>query len=701
MYSVKSYDIKAFITDSRIKLPRFQRKRTWNEISNFKLCISLFKDYPIGVSIVSVETINGRQIKYLLDGRQRKEALTLLNNDPENLYKWAIKFIKFKKSDSDEEVTDKFWDVIKEFLEEEDDITTTTAPVATLATASEEEEEIDGLDDISESDEQEQEQEQDMATALPSDGLDLLLKLILKTHHWSKKGSGFTLPFDFSKYVTSLPYLDRADGNNYTLSSRSLKSYISSYREFCNEKYYDDPDAYKDMESFWKFLTRGGSTIIPGKEAKMKEHLSRHWGAMLDRIELLQKLDEKLSTNEIGVIEVNDMKSYDYQKIFNLINTQGTDLKAVEILSAKPKWNVRLGNASPEFLNHVKNLYRIIGTNPEEYVKWDVPATFMKRIEPNFVYKNFNSSNQTDFEKELTSGFIALSGMYEGAVDKNAFDTLGSDSSIIWTTGVDAAISSIKNMFRVMASSNYFKYFQTWRNTLWNLTSEYATHNFFILSYLNWKKLNDPISGDSKTKKFQKDCFILFDRMIYENALGMWGSSGDSKIRSNIENIDSYFTPVPEDKWLELLNDVFDKNKLGEKDITFDNMKPLLYHFYCLNEQRGPEVAVNESFDVDHIIPQALFKNATAITAAELIQNNLLNLGILPKEVNVSKSNHRLIEITDSWAKQEIEKFEFVPNDIETYQKFSDVGNYQALFDLRRPIFIKAFKEKRTFLLNN
>lgn len=687
MYSVKSYDIKAFITDTRVRLPRFQRKKTWNEIDNFKLCISLFKDYPIGVCIVSTETNAGRTIKFLLDGRQRREALTLLNNDPENLYKWAMKFIKFRKSDSDEEVTDKFYEVISEFLEEEND-TVVVDPTDSAASGDDVEEVYFEGDDYEDT-------EQPVEAAAVSDGLDLLLRLILKTHHWNKKGSGFTLPFDFTKFVVTLPYVDMGDNGNYTLSSRALKSFISSYREFCKEKYYDEPDIYKELETFWTYVKKI-INILPGKEVKLKEHISRHWGAMLERIELLQKLDEKLSTNEIGVIEVNDMQSYDYQKIFNLINTQGADLKAVEILSAKPKWNVKITNPSEDFELEAKKLYKVLGTSPECFVKWDMPATFISRLKDNFFFKKYTDST-TDFEAKITAGFVVLSGLFQGAVNKDAFDKLGSNPNIRWSSEIDALVSNIARMSSVMSSYSYFNFLKSWNCNVHFLTSDYVAYNFFILCYLNWKEKGFPSGSDSVSKKFQKECFFLLDRLIYEYVTGVWKGSGDSRIKNNIDNLASNFTPVPEQDWVDLLNNIFDNGMINDTDIKFDTMKTLLYHFYCLNEQRGPNHADGQ-LDVDHIIPQALFNNST-FDRVETLRDNLLNLGILPKKENCSKGKKRLVEITDSWLKSEVKEYEFI--DEADYQTFSNVNNYLTMFNQRRPIFINAFTVMRRNLLNN
>jgi len=85
MYEIRPESVKSFITDKNIRLPRFQRKQTWDEKKNFELCISLFKEYPLGVTIVNVEKKDGINIRWLLDGRQRRNALVKLYEDPDNI----------------------------------------------------------------------------------------------------------------------------------------------------------------------------------------------------------------------------------------------------------------------------------------------------------------------------------------------------------------------------------------------------------------------------------------------------------------------------------------------------------------------------------------------------------------------------------------------------------------------------------------
>lgn len=63
-YEIRSESLKTFVEDESIKLPRFQRKSTWNEKSNFELCISIFSGYPIGVCVLeNNEDSKGGKIK--------------------------------------------------------------------------------------------------------------------------------------------------------------------------------------------------------------------------------------------------------------------------------------------------------------------------------------------------------------------------------------------------------------------------------------------------------------------------------------------------------------------------------------------------------------------------------------------------------------------------------------------------------------
>lgn len=115
MYEIRPEALKTFVEDSNIKLPRFQRKQTWDSKKNFELCISIFKEYPVGVTILNVEKSDSNTTRWLLDGRQRRNALTQFYNDPENVYDWAKKYIGFSNNDQLHQLEEKFWAKISEY----------------------------------------------------------------------------------------------------------------------------------------------------------------------------------------------------------------------------------------------------------------------------------------------------------------------------------------------------------------------------------------------------------------------------------------------------------------------------------------------------------------------------------------------------------------------------------------------------------
>lgn len=688
MYEIRPDSIKTFISDRSIRLPRFQRKQTWDAKKNFQLCISLFKQYPIGVCILSVEKYKERTAKFLLDGRQRRNALKQLAEDPENLYLWAKKFLDLKASDQPYEVKEKYYSKINAFLEEdEDEVVESQVKQGEDVTAPVEDAEeygFDWEDDEDVSDEEGTTTESDIDEA---SGKDQLLRIILAIHKKDKRSSGFTRPFDFSKCVEKLPYV-RKEGKTYSLNSRDLKEFINAYRSYCEVKYDDD---YAQEEHLFNFI-QSRHTVTKEKELKKLIHIN--WDDILEKIQILQIIDDVLSDSKIGVIEVKDMKSSDYQKIFSLINSQGAPLKAIEILSSKPKWNIIIKHPSSEAQTAVSALYKEIGIVPENVVRWDLPATFLKRIDENSIL-----SNKIEFVKGLTIAFKILSGIYTKGVTKENIEKLADTEDINWEVDIDNLVRDINTMFVLMKGCEYFKYLSTWRTNLMDLTSDFIAMNFFILCYLNWCEKGKPIGSGAEVRKFQKECFILWDKLIYEYVKGAWKSSADSKIRINIEKLSDNFVPVSKEDWTALLNEVFDHSRINGDDITFVLMKPLLYHYYCLAGIEGPSAVKFKALDVDHIIPQTLFETSM-YDRASVIKDNLLNLGILPKESNTSKGGKKLVQISDNKVLvEEIKKYEFI--DEADFKKYSDITNYQEMFDMRRKHFELAYKDLRTKLLHN
>ena len=119
-YEIRPESIKTFIEDRTVKLPRFQRKQTWDEKKDFALAISVFKGFPLGVVVINKEVENRKPLKWLLDGRQRRNALTNMLLDPEAIYVWARRFVGFKQSAEATDIEDLYWKKIEEYLGADD-----------------------------------------------------------------------------------------------------------------------------------------------------------------------------------------------------------------------------------------------------------------------------------------------------------------------------------------------------------------------------------------------------------------------------------------------------------------------------------------------------------------------------------------------------------------------------------------------------
>ncbi len=677
MYEIRPESLKTFITANNIKLPRFQRKQTWDAKKNFELCISVFKNYPIGVSILSVDESRNSSVRWLLDGRQRRNALKLMFDDPENVYNWAQKFIKFRNGDQPHELQEKYWDKVNEFLETEPD----DEPLQDAEDADASASDVD-LSDVPD----EVELQEEVSNGKDLKDLNLLFEIIRLCHNKSKKGTGFTIPFDFTKFGVKMPYNVTENGQQF-LSSRKLRMLLSNYLT-------SYPSDYSEERNFKHFIEEQCNVDIAN--ASLETYIHRTWPMMVERIDLLQSIDNLFSTQTIGLIEVKNLKPADSQKIFNLINSQGSPLKAVEILSARPKWNLKIESPAGEVKLLVQELYRTqMDIAPEGVVRWDMAATFLRRLpEDNFLFRKFDPLSTSDFEKELTLAFKCLSGIYVQGVTKIDIDNLA-ECPINWETDIDQLVNDTKNMLKVLESFSYFKFLKSWNVSIQEMTSDAIALDFFILSYNEWKQQNCPMGSSAATKNFQKFCFKVWDKLIYEYVCSLWKGSGDSHVHSDIVSTEPR-TAIEESKWVALLDEIYTTNRINDRAVGYGYMQPILFHAYVLHEFATPATA--SSYDIDHIIPQTIFKGSS-IENKEEVQDNLFNLALLPKTENISKGGKKLSQIEDSWLKRQIKEYEFI--DENDYQKFSDVSNYKQLFEHRKAFFMEAFKDKRTYLLNN
>ncbi|MCQ2107530.1 MAG: DUF262 domain-containing protein [Fibrobacter sp.] len=697
-YKITPQSATAFVTE-RIKMPRFQRKQTWDECKNFKLCISLFKNYPIGVCIEYKDDNKPSVTKEILDGRQRRNALLQMYQDPDHIYSWAVKFLGLKNSDKDEDIESKFEAKMREYFEsdvEDDDEDENGGDV--ILESTEEEASVESLD----ADEQ-----KDVEPFAHIQGLDFLLFVIKSFHDVRNGNTNYTRTFDLRKFCEDLPYIDRKRTNkkgDSLLSGYALKLFIADYCKDCDFQQVD----YSDSVSFLNYFA-ARMKLAEKEKSALEKHLKSAWTKMLMMINILKRIDLLFDSTEIGIILVWDIDSSDTQKIFNIINSEGVKLTAVEILSAKKTWNIKVKNPSDELQKSVKELYKAMGIDVSDVARWDVPATLLPRLGTNVVFKDLSwkvDEKKAEFEKRLTLGFKTLSGIYSGGIKRENVESLATSKNINWDNGGEIEVEHLNKVLELIQGHSYFKHLMHWKTSIMELTSDAVALNFILIMYREWEKVGRPYSKSLKdVKPFRKNAFALWDKLIYEYVQRMWRGSSDSAIAQNIsdfeKNHDEIFKPISSDLWKNLLDKIYSDLEVGSSKIWIDGMKPILYHMYCM-KMIMPTIS-EYGFEVDHVIPQYKFKNALDLARgkknAEVLQDSLYNLGLLPKGENISKSNKPLNEIRDKWLRNMVVQYEFIPE--EDFEKYSSIDHYDEMFKIRKQIFDEAFGPVRSSLLND
>lgn len=693
MYEIRPETILTFLTDRNVRFPRFQRKQTWTDEQNMKLAISIFKTYPVGVTIINKEEYDGKSYRWLLDWRQRRNALKLMLEDPENIYMWSRKFLWIKWSDQSQDIEEKFWKKIDEYLNYNEEEGESSNDV-------DENEEIPAE---AQNDEEIRENNKNDLVLVDQNynrkylgNLNELLFIIKAIHNKTPKYSGFSKPFDLTNIIDNLPYVDKENGR-YIFSGKKLTTFINQYNKFIA-----DEEKENNVTNFKLFLTKTYK-LNKWQEASLDKTLEQNWEYINKSFRVVDLIENRLSEAKIGIIETKNINSTDSQMIFKLINDEGTKLTAVEILSAKPSWNIKVQTPSTTLQAFTKDLYNEINTENEEVVRWDYPATLYERLTgqsgslhfifPKLDYKNHN------LDKKVTLWFKLLSGIYQGGIKKEDISELASNKSIDWSKDVDEVVKDLQDIGRILGDHSYFKYLKSWNTSLLEITSDAITLNFCFTMYADFKRKNKPIWNNRITKQFINNAVILIDKLIFEYVTKKWRGSSDSKISQNIkwfEALPDQFERIWDKEWLNLIKSINDDFRIEDDEIKFGLMKSIIYHIYSIHECMGPDnVAI--PVNVDHIIPQALFDWST-LSKKMFIKDALFNLCLLPQKENIKKSDKKLIEISDKWLKDQIEKYSSIKE--EEYNQFSTVLNWEQLRERRRSFFEKDFIEKRLDLLN-
>ena len=330
-----------------------------------------------------------------------------------------------------------------------------------------------------------------------------------------------------------------------------------------------------------------------------------------------------------------------------------------------------------------------------EVVKWDVAASFIRRIKHiDLVLPLTSDDNIAALTKQATQGFQLLSGVYKKSITKAEYETLYKNTEINWTDGIDELVEDFGKMLEIVADTTYFYYFETWKTCLSKVLSEGCAIDFLLELYFDWKRKNKPKNkNDSAYKAFKRNVFIVTDRLIYEYYSGLWKGAGDSRISSNIkkiENMDSsVFEPIDNALWSKLITDAFDETKTRK---NYSEYGPILYHFVCLKKIKAQKMEDAKTASIDHIIPQSAWKSHPGTDAEKRIKmDNLSNLALVDSKTNSIKNDKELkvCKTAEPSLVDAIVLYEGIK--VEDFDKYSNPANWSGLQTERLEIFKSAF----------
>lgn len=699
-------------TSKSIQLPRFQRKNVWNESRKFLLGISIFKNYPIGVSIIWLQ----KNQKWLLDGRQRRNAITEIMNNPMKMYEWATATLRFStdnpdpkkagkkigKKASDDEFFNSFSTFLKEFCESEDDS-------------------LDQGEEVLDADITDVEETEVTYSALNGDYsindgyMQQLIDMLLICN--KNKGNGFLDAFNFSKALPKIRMQYMFKGaKSKQVDPQMLTRFLSN---FC-DNYMERGESGKiSKKSFLAYML--ASQFMNDEDSSdfkaISEEIDRRWDSVISQtLTVFSNYYDVFTKASIGIILVKDAKNSDAQKIFNLINTQGVKLTQAEIMSSKASWNVKVENTSEETKAFVRKMYEAweIPFNGD-VVAWDYPAVFMDLLKDKsndqacffFSYQRDNANKTHTVYNNKTIGFQILSALRNKSIKKDDMDSLVLRIED-WGTEIGIIIEKMSLLFSIILEHPFFKLLNcfflkkdaaaktghNYGKSIQKLLTDAIAIYFVVQMYLysDSKDYLSNITPNAK-KMIKRNAFILFDKLVYECVNNNWSGSSDSRISTLLNKpLDGeYFDSIAEEKWMAMLSEINDQGTIDGNTIKDQGMlEPLVYYFHCLAEVHAG--SYENGFDVDHIIPQESFKSPSVSDSDELLENSLFNLELLPLEVNRKKKDSVYDDIWDT---------KLDATERGACLNASLFGSENELRSLAKIQMLATFKEKRCLKINN
>lgn len=663
-YNIETRSVSEFVTDVKIKLPRFQRKSTWTAKQNFELAISIFQDYPVGVVIINEEN----NISWLLDGRQRRTALRDLRANPDLVYDWARKYIGFKANEPEDAVQSRFWGKIEEYLQHED---FDESPSST-----EDESDLDEAQDV------------DINKAHQMQGLKTLLDIILMVHQKHGDTGKWERVFDFSKYVERPTYAPKRDG--YKIDPVKLRAFLlECFKQNMGAtqevfiQYIDDQFGVRD-----------------GKLNAFKSYIEQNWDNIKHIIDTIARSEQIFIDARVGVILLKNVTPLDAQNIFSRINSGGTQLKAEELLSAKPFWNIEVPTSNSSMAAIVRDMYTRLGVEvPENVVRWDYGATLLSRLKDQHLlfdeYKPEESGKEIDMT-QVTLGFKLMSSYYIGGMSAIDVSAMEKEKTINWGQSIDDLIDNVNKICEILLKTEFFKYLKKWNKSIYKMMGAAIVLEFITILLKSWEDKDCPTVASNELTLFQRDAKCLFDRLVYEYAVGGWRGSGDSKMANHIKNWKERVKPLPEENWANLIEATMTKGDFNGNILDIKHITPILCYQFAL-QRRSPENTLEETSEVDHIVPQALLANHQMFPP--FYKDALFNLSLLSKEDNIAKKDKKLNEIQEMSLKETVSKYTGIS--LDDFDKYSDVQNIEQLRAERSKMFKEVFGPKRLSELAN
>ena len=672
-YNIETRQVSEFVKDDKIKLPRFQRKSTWTGNQNFELAISIFQEYPVGVVIIN----NEGDTSWLLDGRQRRSALIELRADPDLVYDWARSYIRFKPTESVETLRQLYWEKVDAYLQTEEYNT-------------------DENDDIEIIDNDNSEAEYDIDRNRQREGLNTLLDIILMVHQKKKDKSGVIYGkweriFNLSDMVERLPYAPKR--NNYRIDGISLRTFILDFKNKVGNV---------SKEKFLEYL-EDNVGIKEDKEKALLKYLEIHWEDINNIINVIRKSEQIFEEARIGVIFIKNVTALDAQNIFSRINRGGTQLKAEELLSAKPFWNESVNVKDSKISKLVQDLYERLGVEiPRNgtVVRWDYGATLLSRINDGGLLFDENSNSKDNENVDMTQislGFKLISSWFMGGMSAIMVNDLEKTKDIVWGDSIDELVSDVNQLCKLLLNNQFFKYLQSWGRSIYKLLGSAIVLEFITIIMKDWKANGSPTIASNELNIVLRDAKILFDRLVFEYSTGIWRGSGDSKMAKHISNWRERIKPVGKAEWRALIEGACSGTYNGQSFVE-KNLTPILYYQYVLRKMCPPTKSqLDVTYEVDHIFPQAKLKGNGQVPTE--FKDSLSNLALLPKSDNISKRDKTLNEITDTWLQDIVSEYTGI--DKSDFDKFSDVSHLDEFKALRKKMFLNIFEEYRDSALSN